>query len=269
MTQGLPRFEVEDRIGRITLDDPATFNSLSPAVMVRLGEIFDEVRQRARADIDALVVTGTGRAFCAGAGLGSMFEMGRESGLSVGQAIARWTRDKGTPVVMSWSDLPVPMVTAINGVTAGMGMSLALSGDIVIAARSASFKVPFLTGLGILPDCGLTWQLPLLIGSARTRAMALLGDRVTAEQAVEWGMIWRCVDDAELQSEAMKLAHRLAQLPHYAAAELRHLLALSSRQDFAAQYHSELARNTELLDGPEFAEGLSAFFEKREPRFRS
>lgn len=269
MSQGLPRFEVTDGIGRITLDDPATLNSLGPAVFARLGEIFTEVRERADRDVFALVLTGSGRGFCAGAGLHDMVEMARQSGDGVGQTIGRWTQEKATQVVLAWADLPVPMVTAVNGVTAGIGVSLALAGDVVIAARSASFKLPFLTGLGIVPDGGTTWQLPRLIGTARTTAMALLGDRVGAEDAERWGLIWRCVDDAALLDEALALAQRLAALPRGAAREVRALLAASPRNDFAAQYHAELARNIELLTHPTFEEGLNAFFEKRAPRFHA
>jgi 2-(1,2-epoxy-1,2-dihydrophenyl)acetyl-CoA isomerase len=269
MSEGLPRFEVVDGIGRITLDDPATLNSLSPAVFARLGEIFEEVRARADRDLFALVLTGTGRGFCAGAGLSGMVAMAREQGGQVGEAIGRWTQVDGTPVVLAWADLPIPMVTAVNGVTAGIGVSLALAGDVVIAARSASFKLPFLTGLGIVPDGGTTWQLPRLIGTARTTAMALLGDRISAEDAERWGLIWRCVDDAQLLDEAQGLARRLAELPRGAAPEVRGLLAAASRNDFATQYHLELARNVERLKRPAFEEGLSAFFEKRAPRFRA
>lgn len=267
---GLPRFHVEAGIGYIRLDDPPRFNALSPAAFSRLREIFAEIHERAHHDIRAVVLTGTGRAFCAGAELSSMFAMGQasEQGESVGNRIARWTRDDGTPAVMEWNNLPVPLVVAVNGVTAGIGMSLALSGDIVIAARSASFTVPFMTVLGIVPDGGLTWQIPRLIGQARSMAMSLLGERLKAEDAERWGLIWRCVDDEALEQTAREIALKLAALPSYATTELRRVFRASTHNDFTTQYDLELARNTELLDGKEFAEGISAFLAKRPPQFQ-
>lgn len=273
VSDNLPRFQVEDGIGYIRLDDPPRFNSLSPAAFARLREIFAEIHERAHQDIRAVVLTGTGRAFCAGAELSSMFAMGDAAAASsepetVGRRIARWTRDEGTPAVMEWNNLPVPLVVAVNGVTAGIGMSLALSGDIVVAARSASFTVPFTTVLGIVPDGGLTWQLPRLIGHARSMGLSLLGERLKAEEAERWGLIWRCVDDDALEQTARELALRLAALPRYATDELRRVFRASSGNDFRAQYDLELERNTELLDGPDFQEGLSAFLQKRPPRFQ-
>lgn len=266
----LPKLWVEDGIGRITLQDPVTYNALSPAAFARLGEIFSEVRERAHRDVHALILTGNGKGFCAGAELGSMFQKrSPQSTEGVGERIDRWTREEGTPVVKAWADLPVPMVTAVNGVTAGIGLSLALSGDIVIAARSASFAVPFLTVLGIVPDGGTSWILPRLIGPARTRATALLGEKIGAEQAAEWGLIWQCVDDRDLDSEALSIARKLSGLPRYACRELRGLLAESSRRSFSEQYDAELARNAELLNGAEFREGLQAFQDKRRPQFKA
>lgn len=266
--QRLPRFAIESRIGRITLDDPATYNSLSPAAFLRLGEIFAEVRARANRDLDALVLTGSGKAFCAGADLGSLARLGGETGTASGSQILEWMKAHGAPVMKAWQDPAVPMVSAVNGVTVGIGVSLALSADIAIAGRSASFKLPFLPGLGLMPDGGLTWLLPRRIGFARTQALTLLGDKLDAQQAADWGLIWRCVDDAALEGEAMAVAQRLSRLPVYAAREMRAAQARALDHDLASQCDYELERDTRLLEGPEFEEGLRAFLEKREPRFR-
>jgi len=273
---GLPQFSVDDEgIGTIRLNNPARLNSLSPQTFTRLGEIFAEIRERAHADVSAVVLTGTGRGFCAGAELSSMFQKAdstaspSEPGQSVGRRIASWTRDEGTPVVMAWNDLPVPLIVAVNGVTAGIGLSLALSGDVVVAARSANFSVPFMTVLGIVPDGGLTWQLPRLVGHARSLGLSLLGERISAEEAERWGLIWRCVDDALLEQTTRTLALRLTRLPTYAIHELRQVFRASYRNDFGQQYDLELSRNTELLDGAAFQEGIEAFLEKRQPQFRS
>ena len=268
MDDTLPRFEHIDDIAVVTLNDPGTFNGLSPAVFTRLREIIAEVDARAGRDIRALVLTGSGKAFCAGAELNSIFRSAPE-GRSVGQHIAQFTREIGTPALMDLHRVPVPFVTAVNGVAAGLGLSIAFNGDVVLAARSASFVVPFFTRLGIVPDGGLTWQLPRLVGHARASAMALLGERMSAEAAEQCGLIWRCVDDAALLPTAMDAARRLARLPAYACHEMRAALAASQRNTYEQQYEYELRRNEELLDGPDFREGLSAFLEKREPRYPS
>lgn len=265
----LPSFTVDaDRIGLIRFNDPATLNGLSQHAFRRLREIIAELTTLAANDeVRAVILTGSGRAFCAGAELGSIFRSVPE-GVSMGAFIARFGREEGTPVVLDLSRLPVPLVVAVNGVTAGMGFSIALMGDVVIAARSASFVVPFMTRLAIVPDGGLSWQLTRLLGPARASALSLLGEKLTAERAAEWGLIWSCVDDAELMTAAHATATKLAKLPSYAAGEIRGVMAAAARNDFEAQYHYELSRNAELLDGAAFREGLTAFVEKREPQYR-
>lgn len=268
MDDTLPRFEIIDDIAVVTLNDPATLNGLSPAVFIRLREIIAEVGTRAGRDIRALVLTGSGKAFCVGAELNSVFRSVPENH-SIGKHIARFAREVGTPPLMDLHHIPVPLVTAVNGVAAGIGMSMAFNGDVVLAGRSASFVVPFFTRLGIVPDGGLTWQLPRLVGHARASAMALLGERMSAEAAEQCGLIWRCVDDAALLPTAMDTARKLARLPAYACHEMRAALAASQGNTYEQQYEYELRRNEELLDGPDFREGLSAFLEKREPRYPS
>lgn len=264
----LPSLSVEDGIAIVTLRDPATLNGLSWETFSRLGEIFGELTERAGHELRAVVLTGSGRGFCAGAEIGSVFRS-IPAGVSVGRHIHRMTSEVATPAMMAIHRCPLPLVVAVNGVAAGIGMSIALMGDIVLAARSACFTVPFMTGLGIVPDGGLTWQLPRLVGHARANALCLLGDRISAEQAVEFGLIWRCVDDAKLMEDAIVTARRLARLPAYACGELRAALKHSGNSDYEAQYHYELERNEELLNGADFSEGLSAFVEKRTPRFPS
>ncbi len=268
MTDILPTLAVEARIATVTLRDPATLNGFSPEAFGRLGEIFTELTARAGEDVRAVVITGTGRAFSAGAELNSIFRSAPE-GRSVGRHIAAMAQDIVTPAMMALHRCPLPLVSAINGVAAGIGMSIALKADVVIAARSASFLVPFMTKLGIVPDGGLTWQLPRLIGHARSSAMCLLGEPLSAEDAARTGLIWRCVDDAELQATALAQAQRLARLPAYACTEIRAALQRADYVGYEDHYHYEIARNVELLDGPDFLEGITAFLEKRTPRYPS
>jgi 2-(1,2-epoxy-1,2-dihydrophenyl)acetyl-CoA isomerase len=268
MSTGLPDLSIEDCIATVTFRDPATLNGLSPAVFTRLGEIFIELTARAGSDVRAVVLTGSGRAFSAGAELNSIFRSA-PADRSVGQHIADLAENCVTPTMMALHHCPLPLVSAINGVAAGIGMSIALKADVVVAARSASFVVPFMTGLGIVPDGGLTWQLPRLVGYARASAMCLLGERLSAEAAVRSGLIWQCVDDDALLATAHEVARRLSRLPAYACAEIRAALAQADEHDYTQQYHYELDRNVTLLEGHDFLEGITAFLEKRAPRYPS
>lgn len=265
----LPVVTVEEGIACIRLNDPATFNGLRPETFEFLHETLLELTRQAALPervVRAVVLTGTGKGFCTGAELGGMAALAGQDE-DVGLHLSRWVREKGMHMMMALNELPVPLVVAINGVTAGIGMSIALRGDVVLAARSASFVVPFLTGLGILPDGGLTWQLPRLVGQARARAMCLLGDRMTAEEAVQAGLIWRCCDDDALMSEAIATARRLASLPSYACRELRDAFSKSDHNDYVDQFDYELKRNDVLLRGAAFREGVGAFLSRRKPDF--
>lgn len=264
MSSGLPRFDVREHIALITLDDPASLNAIDAAVCARLAQILDEIA--GRSDVHAAILTGAGRGFCSGAGLNSLFGS-VPPGVSVGEHVGGWMRDEANPMLKALNDLPVPLVTAVNGVAAGVGVGLALAGDVVVAARSAAFVIPFMPKLGIVPDGGLTWTLPRILGWNRVRALMLLGDPIGAEQAEHWGMIWRCVDDAALQDEAWSVARRLADGPAHAAREIRAALKASAAGGFDAQLDYEAGRQRELADTAAFKEGLAAFAARRPPRF--
>ena len=147
-------------------------------------------------------------------------------------------------------------------------LDLALAADVVIAARSAYFYLPFMPKLGIVPDMGSSWFIPRLLGAARATALTLLGERLSAEDAAQAGLIWRCVDDAALPAEARATAQRLAALPAHAALETRRCLDLAATSTLEQQLAYEAARQRELLDRPEFEEGVAAFVAKREPVYR-
>jgi 2-(1,2-epoxy-1,2-dihydrophenyl)acetyl-CoA isomerase len=171
------------------------------------------------------------------------------------------------PLIEELRALPIPVVCALNGATAGAGVGLALASDLVVAARSAYLYLPFLPRLGIVPDLGTTWFLERLTGRGRAMGLALLGERLSAEDAVRWGLAWACVDDTALPTEALTLARRLARLPAGAALEARRAFDAAAGNTLAAQLAYEAQRQRELIDRPEFAEGVSAFMEKREPTF--
>jgi 2-(1,2-epoxy-1,2-dihydrophenyl)acetyl-CoA isomerase len=170
------------------------------------------------------------------------------------------------PFLRRLRDSQIPIVTAMNGPAAGVGMSLALMGDLVIAARSAFFALGF-TRLGLVPDGGATWLLPRLIGLARARELALLGDRLSAEKAQSWGLIHKAVDDEIVMDEALILASRLSRGPR-ALALTRKLFWESSHHSFEEQLKREQAAQSAAGATADFREGLAAFFEKRDPQFK-
>lgn len=163
--------------------------------------------------------------------------------------------------------MPIPVVSAVNGAAAGAGVGVALAGDVVLVARSAYFYLPFMPRLGIVPDLGTTWFLERLVGRACAVGMALLGERLSGEQAAKWGLVWACVDDANLRAEGMAVAQRLARPPSHGVCEIRGIYEAAASQSLIAQLALEAERQRELIDRPDFAEGVRAFLEKREPVF--
>lgn len=264
-SSGALLYERDGDVAILTLNVPARLNPLTHEIQQglrdRLARLCDEGTVR------ALVLTGSGKAFCVGADLTSMGPI--EGGGSRGQRAADQMAALSNRVIADMRALPFPVVSAVNGPTAGAGVGLALSADVVIAARSAYFYLPFMPRLGIVPDLGTTWFLERSVGRARAVALSLLGNKLPAEQAAQWGLIWSCVDDAVLRQEAMATAHRLASLPAHAAREIRNAYESAGNLPLEAQMHYEAERQRELIDRPEFAEGVKAFREKREPVFRS
>lgn len=248
---------VESREGYriVSLNRPDKMNALDTATLQALiGALTDaEADETCR----ALILTGTGKAFCAGADLSSS-GLGRD----LGDAIERtWN-----PLARKLHGLRMPTVCAVNGVAAGAGANFALGCDVVIAGRSARFIQAF-SKIGLIPDCGGTHILPRLVGEGRARALAMLAEPVEAEQAERWGMIWRAVDDDGLMAEAERLAAKLAVLPTQALVLTRRAFAASAANGFDAQLDVERDTQREAGRTPDFAEGVRAFMEKRPPVF--
>jgi 2-(1,2-epoxy-1,2-dihydrophenyl)acetyl-CoA isomerase len=221
--------------------------------------------QAALADADAdeacraLLITAAGRGFTAGQDLGGLTARGNRSTRAT-------LEDLYNPIARTIADYRMPIVCAINGIAAGAGLNLALGCDIVIAARSAKFLQPF-SKIGLIPDGGGTWHLPRLVGAARARALMMLAEPVTAEQAVAMGMIWRVVDDAVLLTEAHALAARLAVMPTRALADIRRALIAAETSTLALQLDLERDMQERLSHEPDSAEGIASFLEKRQPTF--
>ena len=256
-------YEVEDGIATLTLNLPTKLNPIAKDLQLALRDAL--ARVAGDRSVRAVVLTGAGKAFCAGADLSAM--QTPETGKTLGDETADWMQSLSNPLISAIRSLPVPVVCAVNGAAAGAGVGIALAGDVVLAARSAYFYLSFLPRLGLVPDLGCTWFIPRLVGPARALGMALLDERVSADKAAQWGLIWDCVEDDLLLLEAQKTAQRLARLPSHAVLEARQAFAASERHTLDEQLHYESERQREMIMKPSFGEGVAAFLQKRPPAF--
>ncbi|WP_151639349.1 enoyl-CoA hydratase-related protein [Noviherbaspirillum aerium] len=264
MTFNLIRVEVADHVAWLTLNDADSYNALTKGMQQEMMDALESLKERD--DVGALIITGSGQAFCSGADL-KWLTKESESGPCVNLEALQMLDQLANPLVLTLQELPMPVVAAVNGAAAGAGFSLALAADIVLAGRSAFFTSPFLPRLGLIPDMGASWMLPAMLGRARTLGLILLGERLTAEKAAEWGLIWACVDDSDLIKDADRIASRLAAAPAHIATEARRALAAAGRQSLDAQLSYEYQRQRDLAGRPSFSEGVKAFLEKRPPDF--
>ncbi|MHC8372087.1 2-(1,2-epoxy-1,2-dihydrophenyl)acetyl-CoA isomerase PaaG [Pseudomonas sp. MDT1-85] len=254
-------FSVDQGVAVVVLNRADQFNSFTADMHEQLRLALALVRQDP--GIRALLLTGKGRAFCAGQDLASLQINPDGTPANLGDLLEH----DYNPLIRALRDLPIPVICAVNGVAAGAGASIALAADLVIAARSASFIQAF-GKVGLIPDSGVSWVLPRLIGSARAKALFMLGERISAEQAQQWGMIWRCVDDSELADEALLLARHLATQPTYALGLLKRCMDLSQQHSLDQQLETERELQTLAGHSEDFSEGLNAFIEKRSTHFK-
>ena len=255
------KFDVSDGQGRLTLNRPEKLNSFTTEMHAEIAHAIGRV-SAGTDDVRVLVISGAGRAFCAGQDL-SEGQMSGSGPVDLGETVERFY----APLVRSVQALSVPVVAAVNGVAAGAGANLALACDIVIAAKSATFLQPF-TKLGLLPDTGGTHFLPRLVGSARAMGLALLAPRISAEQAADWGMIWKAVPDSDFADEVGALAAKLAKGPTVAFARTKRVLQASLGNELQAQLDLERDAMRDLGNTADYREGVAAFLTKREPTFK-
>jgi 2-(1,2-epoxy-1,2-dihydrophenyl)acetyl-CoA isomerase len=247
-------------IARVTLNRPDRLNSFTAKMHEELRDALAKVK--ADGSLRVLLLTGAGRGFCAGQDLSDRAVAPGDAPVDLGASIEHNYR----PLILTLRSLPMPVVCAVNGVAAGAGANIALCCDLVIAAQSASFIQAFCK-IGLIPDSGGTYFLPRLVGTARAMGLSLLGDKLSAQQAAEWGLIWKCVEDAELEPTVDALLAQLAQAPTKALVAARRALHASAHATIEAQLDLERDLQRELGFSADYREGVAAFIAKRPPRF--
>jgi 2-(1,2-epoxy-1,2-dihydrophenyl)acetyl-CoA isomerase len=253
--------ERDGGVTKITLNRPSKLNAFNEQMHGELRAALDEAAREEA--VRCVLLTGAGRGFCAGQDLADRATAPDAGPPDLGSTLERFYN----PLIRRLHLLPKPIVCAVNGVAAGAGANLALACDVVLAARAAVFIQAF-SKIGLIPDSGGTFVLPRLVGQARAMALALLGDKVPAEQAEQWGMIWRCVDDEALMPEAEKLAAHLAAQPTRALALTKRALRVSWTNGLDEQLNLERDLQREAGVTEDYREGVAAFMEKRQPQFK-
>ena len=255
------KFDVADHVATISLNRPDRLNSMPPAMADDIRTALDYLPiLRAR----ALLITGEGRGFCSGADLA-----GDRSGSAVGGGAnsRKALRNHYNPMLLALANVEVPVVVAVNGPAAGVGCSFGLSGDFTIAGKSAYFLQAFVN-IGLVPDGGSSWLLPRLIGLPRATQMMMLGEKIGAEQAADWGLIYKCVEDAELMAEAKALAARLANGPTVSLGTMRRVLREGLSQSYSETLDAEAKGQYIAGNSADAMEGIMAFQQKRKTAFK-
>jgi len=255
------QFKTEGGVAVLTLNRPDRLNSFTRAMHLEVRDALTRVQ--ADQSVRVLVLTGAGRGFCAGQDLADRAVDPGAPSVDLGASVEEFY----APLVLTLKNLPMPVICAVNGVAAGAGANLALACDIVLAAQSASFIEAF-SKLGLIPDTGGTWHLPRLIGHARAMGLAMLGEKLSAEKAEAWGLIWRCVPDETLMDEALAMAKHFAAAPTKGLAFTKRAFQASYANTLAQQLQLEADMMRELGNSHDYREGVAAFLAKRAPQFK-
>lgn len=253
--------EEKNGVGYLTFNRPKALNSFNVDMHREVAEVLNLWTKNP--DVRCVVISGEGRGFCAGQDLGDRVVDPNAEAPDLGYSIETYYN----PLIKTIVNMPKPVICAVNGVAAGAGANIALACDLVIAAKSANFVQAFCR-LGLVPDSAGTWFLPRAVGHARAMGLALLGDKLPAETAKEWGMIWDVVEDAELKTKVTELAERLAEQPTFGLSLIKKAIHQSSNNTFDEQMLLE--RDLQRIAGrsEDYREGVQAFMNKREPNFK-
>ncbi|MDV7503581.1 2-(1,2-epoxy-1,2-dihydrophenyl)acetyl-CoA isomerase PaaG [Acinetobacter baumannii] len=253
--------EEKNGVGYLTFNRPKALNSFNVDMHREVAEVLNQWTKNS--DVRCVVISGEGRGFCAGQDLGDRVVDPNAEAPDLGYSIETYYN----PLIKTIVNMPKPVICAVNGVAAGAGANIALACDLVIAAKSANFVQAFCR-LGLVPDSAGTWFLPRAVGHARAMGLALLGDKLPAETAKEWGMIWDVVEDAELKTKVTELAERLAKQPTFGLSLIKKAIHQSSNNTFDEQVLLE--RDLQRIAGrsEDYREGVQAFMNKREPNFK-
>lgn len=253
--------EEKNGVGYLTFNRPKALNSFNVDMHREVAEVLNQWTKNP--DVRCVVMSGEGRGFCAGQDLGDRVVDPNAEAPDLGYSIETYYN----PLIKTIVNMPKPVICAVNGVAAGAGANIALACDLVIAAKSANFVQAFCR-LGLVPDSAGTWFLPRTVGHARAMGLALLGDKLPAETAKEWGMIWDVVEDAELKTKVTELAERLAKQPTFGLSLIKKAIHQSSNNTFEEQMLLE--RDLQRIAGrsEDYREGVQAFMNKREPNFK-
>ena len=258
MTYQTITVDIADHIATITLNRPERMNACS---LDMAGEINDALSSMQ--GVRCLIITGAGRGFCSGADLAARGDRPVTGGEGSYIALTRHYN----PLMMNLARLNMPIITAVNGAAAGVGCSIGLAGDFVIAGKSGYFLQAFVN-IGLVPDGGASWMLPRMVGTARATQMMMLGEKIGAEQALDWGLIYKCVEDADLLGEARALATRLANGPTMAYAVMRKNILTAMENSSAEALLAEAEGQRIAGSSADAAEGGAAFMQKRKPAFQ-
>nr|WP_315258144.1 2-(1,2-epoxy-1,2-dihydrophenyl)acetyl-CoA isomerase PaaG [uncultured Duganella sp.] len=257
-------FDISEGVATLTLNRPDKLNSFTQAMHEEVRHALKRVASEAASGgARVLVLTGAGRGFCAGQDLSDRAVEPGAKAVDLGDSVEK----NYAPLVQSLRALPLPVIGAINGVAAGAGANIALACDIVLAAKSASFVEVFCK-LGLIPDTGGTYFLPRLVGSARAMGLALLGEKLTAEKAEAWGLIWKAIADQDFTAEVQAMARHFASAPTKGLAFTKKALHASAHNSLPQQLALECGMMSELGRSDDYREGVAAFMEKRAPQFK-
>jgi len=264
MSERKVKLDIQDGVAILTLNDPSALNAVGLPMLEDLAECLTDI-EHPDSGVRCVIMTGEGRGFCAGANLAGRGETNPNSNArpDSGDALERHYH----PIMRRIRNLTMPFLTAVNGPAAGVGMSFAMMGDLILAAESAYFLQAF-RRIGLVPDGGATYLLPRLVGYARARELSLLGEKLPAKTAMEWGLVNRVYPDDQLMDEALAMAKELAAGPTIALGKIRMLYNESALNSYEEQL--DLERQTQRIAGrtDDFREGVKAFLEKRPAQFQ-